>query len=51
MARAPLPIEVADGLTAVVIGLGPAKSQTFLSVATILESPGLCPQEAGVFLD
>ena len=51
MARAPLPVEVADGLTAMVSGLDPAKSQTLLSVATVLESPGLCPQEACVFLD
>lgn len=50
MARAPLPIEAADGPDSIVTGLGPAKSQTFLSIATVLESPGLCPQEAGCSL-
>ena len=53
MTRVPLPIDMANGLTAIAIvtGLGPAESQTFFSLATVLESPGLCPQEVVVFLD
>lgn len=51
MARAPLPIEVAKCMTAIVTGLGPAQSQTFFSLATVNVSLGSCPQEVDVFLD